>query len=215
MKFRACLFDLDGVLVDTARFHYLAWKELADKLGIAFTEKDNERLKGISRMESLRILLEIGNITLSGPEKLRVAEEKNRRYLSYVLRMTHQDILPGAEDFLVGLKQAGILTGLGSASRNAPVILQKTGLAPLFDAVVDGSMVTRAKPDPEIFARGAELLQVRASECLVFEDAVAGVEAAHNAGMKCIGVGDADTLKDADMVIPGFVNFSLSDVRLD
>lgn len=212
MNLRACLFDLDGVVVDTARFHYLAWKNLADKLGFIFTETDNERLKGISRMESLRILLEIGKITLTEEEKLRVADEKNRLYLSYVMQMTREDILPGVESFLTGLRDAGILIGLGSASKNAPAILQRIELAPLFDVIVDGSMIEMAKPHPEVFAKGAALLGVDAETCIVFEDAVAGVEAAHNAGMKCIGVGAAETLKHADMVIPGFVNFRLSDI---
>ena len=212
MNIKACLFDLDGVVVDTARFHFLAWKNLADKLGFIFTEADNERLKGISRMESLRILLEIGGITLSEQEKSRVADEKNMLYLSYVLQMTRDDILPGVEQFLKTLKEAGIQLALGSASKNARTILEKIELAPEFDVIVDGSMITHAKPHPEVFAKGAALLRVNAANCIVFEDAIAGIEAAHNAGMKCIGVGDAHTLKKADMVIPGFLNFRLSDI---
>lgn len=204
MKAKACLFDLDGVLVDTARFHYLAWKDLAQRLGFHFTEEDNERLKGVSRMDSLEILLEIGGIRLSQDDKLMYATQKNNLYLTYIETMTPEDILPGALEFMKALRREGIKTALGSVSKNAALILEKTGLLLLFDAIVDGNLISRAKPDPEVFLKGAELLGVPASSCIVFEDAVAGVEAAHRAGMKCVGIGSPEILKDADLVVPGF-----------
>ncbi len=212
MTIKACLFDLDGVLVDTARFHYLAWKQLADKLGFMFTETDNERLKGISRMDSLDILLSIGNVQLTPAEKKQYAEEKNQVYLQYVSQMTPDDVLPGVRDFLHELKETGILIGLGSASKNARLILQRTNIEKIFNVVVDGNLITKAKPDPEVFALGARLLEVEAGNTLVFEDAIAGVQAAHNAGMKCIGIGTPEMLGEADLVFPGFQNLKLADI---
>jgi beta-phosphoglucomutase len=214
MIIKACLFDLDGVVVDTAHFHYLAWKNLADRFGFEFTETENERLKGVSRMDSLRILLEIGNITLTEEDKIRCADEKNQLYLQYIRRMTVNDILPGVTEFLTELKSSGILLGIGSASKNAPTILERIELASMFDVIVDGSMITHAKPHPEVFALGARLLRIKASNCIVFEDAIAGIQAAHNAGMKCVGVGSANTLREADMVIPGFKDLKLKDIVL-
>ena len=206
---KALIFDLDGVLVDSAKYHYLAWKALADKLGFEFTEKDNERLKGVSRMKSLEILLEIGGVIMSDEMKEKAATEKNELYRSYIAKMTPDEILPGVEDFLKEVKAAGYKTAIGSASKNTPLILERTGLAKYFDAVADGTMVSKAKPDPEVFLKGAELLGVEPKECVVFEDAEAGVEAAHNAGMKAVGIGNATTLGKAEMVIPNFVGFTL------
>jgi beta-phosphoglucomutase len=208
MKAKACLFDLDGVLVDTARFHYLAWKDLAARLGFHFTEEDNERLKGVSRMDSLEILLDIGGLRLSQEDKVIYATQKNNLYLTYIETMTPEDTLPGAREFMVAVRLLGIKTALGSVSKNAALILDKTGLRPLFDAIVDGNIISRAKPDPEVFLKGAELLRVPPPSCLVFEDAVAGVEAAHRAGMKCLGIGSAEVLKDADLVVPGFTGLT-------
>ncbi len=212
MTIRACIFDLDGVIVDTARFHYLAWKNLADRLGFDFTEKDNERLKGVSRMDSLRILLEIGKVTLSEADKHRYADEKNQLYLQFIRKMTPDDILPGALAFLHELKRAGILLGLGSASKNAMTILKRIELVSMFEAIVDGNLITHAKPHPQVFALGAAMLQTDPEDCVVFEDAIAGIQAAHNAGMKCVGVGSPDTLKDADLVIQGFQHLKLGDL---
>jgi beta-phosphoglucomutase len=212
MKIKACIFDLDGVLVDTARFHYLAWKNLADRLGFNFSENDNERLKGVSRMDSLAILLEIGNITLTGQEKARYADEKNRMYLQYVLKMTAEDVLPGVKTFLTELKGSDILLGIGSVSKNARTILERTGLISIFEVIVDGNAITHAKPHPEVFALAAKLLKTRTANCIVFEDAIAGVQAAHNAGMKCVGVGAPRVLKEADLIIPGFMNMTLNDI---
>lgn len=214
MTIKACIFDLDGVLVDTARFHFLAWKNLADRLGFLFTESDNERLKGVSRMASLEILLEIGKMAPTDIEKLEYATEKNALYLEYVEKMTPDDILPGVREFLTELKKSGILIALGSVSKNARNILSKTSITKYFDAIVDGNIISQAKPDPEVFLTGAKMMKMQPSKCLVFEDAVAGVEAAHRAGMKCVGVGEPDILRDADMIIPGFENFKIKDLIL-
>ena len=206
MKIKACLFDLDGVIVDTAKYHFIAWKEMAAELGFDFTETENELLKGVSRMRSLDILLGIGKISKTEAEKQALAEKKNLRYLEYVKQMDESEILPGVTLFLDDLRSNGILIALGSASKNAPLILERIHLKEKFDVIVDGNSVSRAKPDPEVFLKGAELLKVQPSECLVFEDAQAGIEAALNGGMKVIGVGSSDNLSLADHYIPGFKN---------
>ncbi len=204
MQIKACLFDLDGVIVDTAKYHFIAWKEMAASLGFDFTEKENELLKGVSRMRSLDILLEIGKITKTEEEKFRLAEQKNQRYLEYVNQMTEEEILPGVAKFIDDLRSNGVLIALGSASKNAPLIMERIHLAEKFDAIVDGNSVTKAKPDPEVFLKCAELLKVKPHECVVFEDAQAGIEAALNGGMKVIGVGSPENLSLADYLIPGF-----------
>jgi beta-phosphoglucomutase len=179
---------------------------MAAELGFDFTETENELLKGVSRMRSLDILLGIGKITKTDTEKLALAESKNQRYLEYVRQMSDEEILPGVTRFLDDLRSNGVLIALGSASKNAPLILERIHLNEKFDVVVDGNSVSRAKPDPEVFLKGAELLKVQPSECLVFEDAQAGIEAALNGGMKVIGVGSSDNLSLADHYIPGFKN---------
>ena len=187
-------------------------KELSEYLDefklseIEFTEKDNERLKGVSRMTSLDILLEIGNVSLSQEEKLALAEQKNVEYLEYIYKMGPEEILPGVKDFILDLRAKDIKIALGSASKNAKLILERLEITSLFDALVDGTMVSNAKPDPQVFTLGAEHLEVANEECIVFEDAVAGLQAAHNANMKCVGVGDAETLSEADWNIEGFEN---------
>ncbi len=203
MIIRACIFDLDGVIVDTARYHFLAWKRLADQLNIPFTEKENERLKGVSRMDSLNIILEIGGLTPDQPTKMKFAATKNQWYIDYIGKMTPEEILPGALDFLKEVRNAGMLTAIGSASRNTPMILERTGIASMFDAVADGNIVSKAKPDPEVFLKAAELIGVRPEECIVFEDAAAGVKAALNAGMLCVGIGSPEILFEAQYVVPG------------
>jgi beta-phosphoglucomutase len=215
MTIKGCIFDLDGVLVDTARFHFLAWKNLADRLGFDFTESDNERLKGVSRMASLEILLEIGKLAPTDIEKQEYAAEKNALYLQFIEKMKPEDILPGVREFLNELKKAGIRVGLGSVSKNARTILSKTSLTDFFDAIVDGNIISRAKPDPEVFLTGAKMLNLPPARCIVFEDAVAGVEAAHRAGMKCVGVGSRDILGEADLIIPGFENLTMKDLIFD
>jgi beta-phosphoglucomutase len=204
VKIKACLFDLDGVIVDTAKFHFIAWKEMANELGFDFSEEENEQLKGVSRMRSLEILLQIGKITKSEEEKSRLAAAKNRRYLEFVQQMSEEEILPGVIRFLNDLRSNGMPIALGSASKNAQLILDRIHLKEKFDVIVDGNIVSKAKPHPEVFLKCAEMLNVEPRECLVFEDAQAGIDAALNGGMKVIGVGSSDTLSDADQYIPGF-----------
>jgi beta-phosphoglucomutase len=203
-------FDLDGVIVDTARYHYVAWKEIAQQLGFEFTLLHNERLKGVSRMTSLDILLEIGGISIDETQKEALATQKNNRYVALISQMTPDEILPGVVDFLIQLKKEGIKTAIGSASKNTPMILERLDLEKYFDAVIDGNSVSQAKPDPEVFLKGAQALNIMPGNCVVFEDASAGVEAAVNGGMMCVGIGDEENLAEADFVIPGFKDFSFS-----
>jgi beta-phosphoglucomutase len=202
-EMRVAIFDLDGVIVDTAKYHYLAWKRLANELGFDFTEADNERLKGVSRVRSLEILLEIGGLTLDEATKSKIAMQKNEWYVDYISRMDESEILPGVVEYVKSIRAKGIKTAIGSASKNTPLILERLGISPLFDSVVDGNKVSKAKPDPEVFLRAAEELNVSPAECVVFEDAEAGIEAAHRAGMGVVGIGQPFRLKEADAVIDG------------
>jgi beta-phosphoglucomutase len=204
-EMRAAIFDLDGVIVDTARYHYLAWKRLANECGFDFTEADNERLKGVSRARSLEILLEIGGLTLDAATRLHMAAQKNEWYVDYIHHMDASEILPGAVEYLQTIRAKGIKTALGSASRNAPLILERLGLSAFFDVVVDGNKVVKAKPDPEVFLRAAQELGVPPPGCIVFEDAEAGVQAALRAGMGVVGIGKPFVLKEADIVLPGLL----------
>ncbi|MCW3785621.1 beta-phosphoglucomutase [Plebeiibacterium sediminum] len=209
-KIKACLFDLDGVIVDTAKYHYIAWKELANQMGFDFTLEDNERLKGVSRMTSLDILLSIGNVEKSEEEKLELATKKNENYLSYILKMGPEEILPGTKEFLESLNKEGIKIALGSASKNAMTILDRLELTSYFEAIIDGTKVSKAKPDPEVFLKGAEALNVSPDECVVFEDAEAGIEAAIAGGMKCVGIGSPDILKKANFVVDGLHKMNIT-----
>ncbi len=197
------MFDLDGVIVDTAVFHFKAWKKLSNVLGFDIDEEFNETLKGISRMDSLNEILKKGNLEISLEEKLKYAEIKNSWYLELVNQMTEKDILPGVKEFLEGSRNAGIKIALGSASKNATLILGKIGIFSFFDAIIDGNHVSKSKPDPEVFLKGAEALKVNAKNCIVFEDAFAGVQAAKAAHMKAVGIGDNQVLTNADFVIKG------------
>ncbi len=210
MDVKACIFDLDGVIVDTAVYHFKSWKRLADELGINFTVHDNERLKGVSRVRSLEIVLEIGNVTKTPAEQLELASRKNEWYTEMIGKMTPDEVLPGAKEFLQMVKKAGIKTALGSASKNSGIILEKTNLTPLFDAIIDGNHVSKAKPDPEVFLKGAEALQVEPADCVVFEDAIAGVEAALAGGMKVVGIGSPEILSKANLVVSGLDKMDLA-----
>ncbi|GAA0134852.1 beta-phosphoglucomutase [Paenibacillus sp. YSY-4.3] len=210
---KACLFDLDGVLVDTAKYHYLAWKRLADELGFAFTEQDNEKLKGVSRMASLDILLSVGGLQFDDAKKHELAERKNNWYFESISKMDHTEILPGALDFLKACQENGLKTALGSASKNAMTILNNTGLTPYFDAIIDGTHTANAKPDPEVFLLGAAALSIPPGQCVVFEDAEAGVEAAHRAGMSCVGVGSPATLGQAELVVPSLQEMTVERLK--
>ena len=196
----AFIFDLDGVIVDTAKYHYLAWRNLANALGFDFTEEQNELLKGVSRVKSLEILLSIGKVNLSEEKKQTLLLQKNKEYLEYVNQMTSEEILPGVNDLLNFLEINDIKFALGSASKNAPLILEKVGLLNRFTAIVDGNDVSKAKPDPEVFLIGAKKLGINPENCVVVEDAIAGIEAANAAKMISIGIGDVNVLNEADYV---------------
>ncbi|HJP64572.1 MAG TPA: beta-phosphoglucomutase, partial [Mucilaginibacter sp.] len=205
----ACIFDLDGVIVDTAVYHYKAWKRLANELGFDFTEEDNEKLKGVSRMASLNLILGWGGVIKTNAEKEELATRKNDWYVDMINKMTPDEVLPGAKEFVELCKGAGIKTALGSASKNSMTILEKVHIAHLFDAVIDGNKVSKPKPDPEVFLKGAEELNAEPKNCVVFEDAIAGVEAAINGGMKVVGIGSPDVLSKANLVISGLDKMNL------
>jgi len=200
MSNKAFIFDLDGVIVDTAKYHYLAWRNLANSLGFDFTEEQNEHLKGVSRVKSLEILLEIGNINLSEGQKKALLDEKNNEYLEYVNKMTPDEILPGVINVLDFLDKKGVKFALGSASKNASLILEKVDLLGRFTALVDGNDVSKAKPDPEVFLIAASKLKKDPENCIVVEDAIAGIQAANKAKMLSVGIGSREVLNEANYV---------------
>ncbi len=202
---KAFIFDLDGVIVDTARYHYLAWRRLANELGFDFTEERNELLKGVGRMESLELILHWGNVQgLSAEEKEALADKKNGWYQTYVRDMDASEILPGVIDFLEKARTMGILLAIGSGSKNARAIIAQTGLAPYFSALVDGSELSRSKPDPEVFLLAAHALGESPASCVVFEDAAKGIDAALSGGFYAVGVGEPAALGHAQLVISNF-----------
>ena len=211
-KIKACIFDLDGVICDTAKYHYKAWKKLANELGFDFTEDDNEKLKGVSRVESLNLILSWGNIEATEEEKLAMADKKNAWYVEYMQHMTPDEILPGVRNFLDGLKKKNVKIALGSASKNSMMILEKLNLVPYFDAIIDGTKTTKSKPDPEVFLMGASAMGLTPKDCIVFEDAVKGIEAALTGGFYTVGVGHHDVLDEAHIVIPGFEYIDFEEV---
>ena len=208
---KACIFDLDGVIVDTAKYHYVAWKRLANELGIDLTKEENEQLKGVSRMQTLEIILEKGSIQdkFTLEEKNALAAKKNDWYLEFVVKMDKGEILEGVEEFLQVLQENNIKIGLGSASKNAPTILDVTGLTDYFEVIIDGSKVKRSKPDPETFLLGAEGLGVKPSEAIVFEDSYKGLQAALNGGFYTIGIGSPDTLSAAHIIMDGVKDMTI------
>lgn len=209
-KSKGIIFDLDGVIVDTAKFHYLAWRKLANDLGFDISEDQNEQLKGVSRVRSLEKILGWGNVSLSQDNFMEQMAIKNDNYLTYISTMTPKDILPGVQEVLDFFLENNIPIALGSASKNARSILEKTGLYQKFTAVVDGNDVEKAKPDPEVFLIAAARLNVEPGNCIVFEDAQAGIQAANSAGMISIGIGDEDNLKEADYVFADFTQIELN-----
>ena len=204
MYTKAFIFDLDGVIVDTAKYHYLAWKKIANELKIEFTDEHNELLKGVSRVRSLDIILELGKIEASQEDKNKWLFEKNENYLSYLVDMDNSEILPGVMPILDYLKEQKQLIALGSASKNARPILEKTGILSYFDAIVDGNDVSNAKPDPEVFLIAAKLLGTKPEDSIVFEDSVAGIQAANIGGMTSVGIGEAATLHEAKYLFKDF-----------
>jgi beta-phosphoglucomutase len=209
---KGLIFDLDGVLVDTAKYHFLAWRKMANVLGFDFTEHQNEELKGISRKESIERILSWGNIHLSDAEKERYMTLKNELYLTYIQAMNADEVLPGAPAFLRDCKQKGYKVALGSASKNARLILDKLELTGFFDALIDGNLATESKPNPQVFLKGAAAMGLEPNQCLVFEDAVAGVQAAHNGGMLAVGIGRPEVLNSADLVIPGLHSATINQI---
>lgn len=196
------LFDLDGVIVDTAKFHFKAWQRLASELDIPFTEEQNEELKGVSRKESLEKILSWGNKSLSADEFDRMMALKNEWYLEFVREMKSDEALPGAVEFLEQSRRQGLRIGLGSASKNAVLILDLLGIKDYFETIVDGNKITKSKPDPQVFEIGAENLGLSAAECVVFEDSLAGLEAAKVGDFRRVGIGSEAVLQDAEIVIP-------------
>ncbi len=207
---KAFIFDLDGVIVDTAKYHFMAWQKIAAELDIAFTPEHNEKLKGVSRVRSLDIILELGQISATQEDKNHWLRQKNEDYLSYIDNMNRDEILPGVEMTLQYLREHGQKIALGSASKNARPILEKVHLLQYFDAIVDGNDVTNAKPDPEVFVQAARLLGTDATQSVVFEDSEAGIEAANIAGMVSVGIGDANILSRAQYTFPDFIHIDAS-----
>ena len=205
---KAFIFDLDGVIVDTAKYHFLAWKKIANQLGIEFTEENNELLKGVSRVRSLDIILELGNKEASQEDKNTWLVQKNEDYLSQLVDMDSSEILPGVFAVLQFLKEHNQPIALGSASKNARPILEKTGILHYFDAIVDGNDVTNAKPDPEVFLIAAQLLNIEPKNAIVFEDSVAGIQAANIAKMTSVGIGDETILQEAKFIFKDFTTMS-------
>jgi beta-phosphoglucomutase len=212
MIYKACLFDLDGVLVDTAIYHFQAWKNLGKQFGYELTEEQNEELKGVSRVESLNKILAWAGYTATQEEKAAWLIEKNEDYLRLISNMNPGEILPGVLEFLEQIKALGYKIALGSASKNAEIILEKTKLISWFDLIIDGNKVSKSKPDPEVFLKGAEGLGLAPESCIVFEDAQAGVEAAKAGQMKAIGIGEASTLLLADKIIPNFIGVNAAEL---
>ncbi|WP_336129501.1 beta-phosphoglucomutase [Mesoflavibacter sp. CH_XMU1422-2] len=204
MNKKGFIFDLDGVIVDTAKYHFLAWQKLAKSIGIDFSHEQNEQLKGVSRVKSLEKILAWGNKTISEDKFNALMASKNDDYLSFIAKMNHEEILPDVPKVLNYLKEQNQPISLGSASKNARQILEKVDLLNQFDAIVDGNDVSKAKPDPEVFLIAAKSLNVNPEDCIVFEDSVAGVQAANTANMISIGIGEENVLHEADYVFSNF-----------
>jgi len=211
-EIKACIFDLDGVIVDTAKYHYQAWKRLANELGFDFSEEDNEKLKGVGRTDSLNLILEWGGKEVNENTKVELAARKNEWYVESIHQMDDSETLPGIVALLDELEAAKIKIVLGSASKNAPAILQQINLYDRFDAIIDGSQTTNGKPHPEVFLKGAAAVSVEPQYCIVFEDAPKGVDAALTGGMYAVGIGQEENLGHAHLVIPSFEGRGLKEI---
>ncbi len=212
MRIAAVIFDLDGVIVSTDEFHYLGWKRMADEEGIPFDRSMNERLRGVSRMESLEIILEKADRPYTDDEKKELAGRKNNYYRQLLENLSPANILPGVMGLLDGLRQEGVRIAVGSSSRNTPVIIEKIGLFHVFDAIADGNGIVNSKPDPEVFLLAAQKLGVEPARCLVVEDAEAGVIAARAAGMRVVAVGSAANSPQADFSADDLSEVTVSDL---
>lgn len=210
MTVRGFIFDLDGVLTDTAEYHYRGWKRLADEAGIPFTRDDNEQLRGIPRRESLLLILK-GRMY---PEEkiLEMMQRKNSYYLEFIHEVSPKDLLPGARELLEEIRQAGLKSALGSASKNAPDVIRRLGIENLLDAISDGNSVERQKPAPDLFLHAADQLNLQPDECVVVEDASAGIDAGRAAGMLTVGLGPSERVGQADMILPNLSGVKLSDI---
>lgn len=215
MELSACIFDLDGVIVDTAKFHFDAWNRMAELFGGSLTHTQNEELKGVSRMASLEFILERNNIQKTQEEKNALAAQKNEWYLDMIKNIGKDELLPGVELFLESLKKKNIKIGLGSASRNATTILKTIGIDHFFEVFIDGNSVKKSKPHPEVFLKGAAGLSVEPSRCIVFEDSEKGVKAANTGGFIPIGIGLEENLPEAKLVYPGFENLTFEMILQD
>ena len=209
---KAAIFDLDGVIIDTAHYHYIAWKRLASEFNINLTIEHNELLKGVSRIRSLEIILELGNIRLSEEDKEKFANKKNAWFVEYIESIRPEEIFPGVKELIQNMRDRGIKVALASSSKNAPRVIELLKINELFDTMVDGTMITHSKPHPEIFLLAASRLGASPAECVVFEDAEAGVEAALAAGMQCVGVGSPGQLGKANKVIAKTGDFILTEL---
>jgi beta-phosphoglucomutase len=209
---KAALFDLDGVVVDTAKYHYLAWKKLAEELGSDLTIEENNLFKGVGRMQCMDILLSLKGLSMTEEEKLKNADRKNKIYIEYISKMSKDEVLPGFLKLSDEIKKRGWKIALASSSKNTAIVLERLGISNCFDAIVNGNDIVNSKPHPEIFEKAAQKVGINPSECVVFEDAKAGVQAAKAAGMKCVGIGKREELNRADMVIPGFEGISIEDI---
>lgn len=209
---KACIFDLDGVIVDTAKYHFIAWRRMANELGFDFTVEENEKLKGVSRMDSLNLILQWGGVEKNDDEKQALAAQKNEWYREYILKMQSDEILEGVESFLEELKNKGIRIALGSSSKNAGTIIKQVGLEDRFEVIVDGNNLTRSKPDPQVFQLGSEAMGVSPQECIVFEDAAKGVDAALAGQFWAVGVGSPANLGHAHYVISGFKDLDFKEI---
>lgn len=208
MSKKGFIFDLDGVIVDTAKYHFLAWKALAKSIEIDFSIEQNEQLKGVSRVRSLEKILAWGHKTISDEQFTALMQKKNEEYLSYIAQMGESEVLPDVPRIINSIIESKQGIALGSASKNARQILKKVSLLNVFEAIVDGNDVTKAKPDPEVFLKGAEALGIKPEHCIVFEDSVAGVQAANIANMISIGIGDKEVLHEADYIFKDFTELS-------
>ena len=207
------IFDLDGVIVDTAKYHFQAWNRLANKLGYEITEEQNENLKGVSRVESLDYILTLGDHNIANSEKAKLAALKNQWYVELISGLDRSEILPGALELLEELNRAGLKVSLGSASKNSVKILSGLGIIGLFDEIIDGNKTTKSKPHPQVFLMGAESLGLAPDECVVFEDSLNGVKAANSGGFVSVGVGSPDVLGEANIVVPNLEGMTVAKLQ--
>jgi beta-phosphoglucomutase len=207
---RAFIFDLDGVLTDTAEYHYRGWKRLAEEEGLSFSREDNEHLRGISRRESLMLILK--DRVYPETKLLEMMERKNNYYLEFIKEISPRDLLPGAKELLEEIRAAGLKIALGSASKNANEVLDRLGIRSLFDAISDGYSVDRQKPAPDLFLHAAGQLNLPPAECIVVEDAAAGIEAARAGGFRSIGLGPRERVGNAEAIFPGLSKIQLADL---